>query len=299
MSSSSTLSPAVHDWLAAGSQFLHNDHSIFFRDSGVGRPLLCIHGFPTASWDWHRVWPSLTKNHRLIAADMIGYGSSAKPRNYDYSIFDQADLHEELLESLGVTGVDVLAHDYGDTVLQELLARQLQGKQRFRIRSACLLNGGLFPERHRLRPIQSLLLSPLGPIVARLLNQRRFNRSFSAVFGRNTQPSAVELKDFWSVVQYNDGPLVAPRLIRYIRERKQHRERWVGALEKTDVPLLLICGPEDPVSGRHMAARYEELIPDPQVLMLEDIGHYPQIEAPEAVVEAVQSHLRTTESNRI
>ena len=57
---------------------------------------------------------------------MIGFGWSDKPRNYAYSIMDQADLHEGLLSDLGVRKALVLAHDYGDTVAQELLARDLE-----------------------------------------------------------------------------------------------------------------------------------------------------------------------------
>ena len=62
--------------------------------------------------------------------------------------------------------VHVLAHDYGDTVTQELLARyderQLTGGAGPELASVCLLNGGLFPEVHRALLAQRLLLSPLG-----------------------------------------------------------------------------------------------------------------------------------------
>ncbi len=57
------------------------------------------------------------------------------------------------------------------------------------------------------------------------------------------------------------------------------------ALQKLDVPLLLIDGTADPVSGGHMADHYESLIPQPNVVRLNGIGHYPQLEAPRAVLE--------------
>jgi pimeloyl-ACP methyl ester carboxylesterase len=53
-----------------------------------------------------------------------------------------------------------------------------------------------------------------------------------------------------------------------------------------DGPLTLIDGAADPISGAHMAARYRELVPRADVTLLEGIGHYPQVEAPGAVVEA-------------
>ena len=70
------------------------------------------------------------------------------------------------------------------------------------------------------------------------------------------------------------------RLLRYIPERRANRERWVGAMQHTRVPLRLIDGAADPVSGAHMAARYRELVPRADVVLLEGVGHYPQMEAP-------------------
>ena len=111
------------DWREAGSYFDFRGHRIFYRDEGSGPALLCIHGFPTASWDWHRVWPELTRRFRVIAADMLGFGFSAKPLPHPYNIHEQADLQSALLEHLGLSSFDLIAHDYGVSVAQEMMAR--------------------------------------------------------------------------------------------------------------------------------------------------------------------------------
>jgi pimeloyl-ACP methyl ester carboxylesterase len=122
---------------------------------------------------------------------MIGFGFSAKPPTYPYSIRDQATIYETLLRELGVDFIHVLAHDYGDSVAQELLARYEERRQAsaagIKIESVCFLNGGLFPEAHRARLIQKLLLSPVGSLLSRLSSERRFRRSFAAVFGPNNR----------------------------------------------------------------------------------------------------------------
>src|SRR5690606_24530368 len=107
-------------WRAARRSFSHGGHSLAYWEDGAGEPLLLIHGFPTASWDWSRIWSGLARRFRLIAMDMLGFGFSEKPRPHPYSIFEQADLHEALLAKLGSGACHVLAHDYGDTVAQEL-----------------------------------------------------------------------------------------------------------------------------------------------------------------------------------
>jgi pimeloyl-ACP methyl ester carboxylesterase len=280
----------LEQWRAAGRSFSFNGNDIFYRDSGgpAGRDvLLLLHGFPTASFDWHALWDALATRFRVVTADMLGFGFSAKPPNGTYSIAIQADLFEELTEHLAIGEVHLLAHDYGDTVAQELLARALESRTKLRIRSACLLNGGLFPEAHRALLIQKLLASSLGPLVARLTNAGSFRRSFARIFGPDTQPTDNELNEYRALVTERSGQLLFPKLIGYIAERRRQRERWVGALQKSAVPLRLINGLVDPISGRHMVERYRELIPHPDIVELERIGHYPQVEAPARVLQAV------------
>ncbi|HCM06324.1 MAG TPA: alpha/beta hydrolase [Oceanospirillales bacterium] len=77
-----------------------------------------------------------------------------------------------------------------------------------------------------------------------------------------------------------------PKLIRYMKERKQYRTRWVGALEKVNTPLRLIDGLADPISGLHMVERYKQLIENYDVVELKEVGHYPQVEAPQEVLSA-------------
>ncbi len=278
------------DWRTHGRTFQHQGHPIFYRDDGRGDALLLIHGFPTASYDWYKVWEPLRARFRLIAPDMIGFGFSAKPPEYEYSIVDQATIHETLLAQLGVERVHVIAHDYGVSVAQELLARDRDrkrtGARGTALRSVGLLNGGLFPETHRAQPVQELLAGPMGKQVARMTNAESFAQGFVTVFGPHTHPSRDELLDFWKLLECNDGPGVMHLLIGYMAERRQQRERWVGALQTTTVPLLLVNGPEDPVSGAHMVARYRELVPNPEVVVLDGIGHYPQIEDPDGVLRA-------------
>lgn len=272
------------EWKSRGATFEWQGQRVFYRIEGKGEPLLLVHGFPTASWDWWAVWPALVAKYRCLTLDMMGFGFSAKPIGFPYSIFAQADLYEALLAREGVTSYRMLAHDYGDTVAQELLARDLERAEP-RIASIALLNGGLFPETHQPLLIQRLLLGPLGPLVTRLTSKRALTRSMQRIFGAATQPSPATLDTFWRLVTHDDGLANFHLLIRYMSERCEHRERWVGALVHARCPLAVIDGAADPISGAHMVARYREVVGKGTVVELRDIGHYPQVEAPEAVLQ--------------
>jgi pimeloyl-ACP methyl ester carboxylesterase len=286
---------SVERWRERGHFSRLRGREIFCVDSGeLDKPaIFLIHGFPTSSWDWAPIWTALNESYRLVALDMLGFGFSDKPHAHRYSIMEQADICEALLVDRKLTGFHVLAHDYGDTVAQELLARQNEGKGVGSWLSVCFLNGGLFPETHQARLIQKLLLSPLGQLFNKLSTKRTFDKSFSAVFGPDTKPSDEELEGFWRLINYNDGKHVFHNLITYMSDRRQHRERWVGALKESIVPIGLINGSMDPVSGAHMLARYREVISrDHFTVELPTIGHYPQVEAPAEVVSAYLRFLR-------
>ncbi len=273
-------------WYASGRYVHVRDRRIFLREGGAGDALLLIHGFPTSSWDWEALWPELAREHRLVAPDLLGFGRSERPPGHRYAIGEQADLCVEVLRAAGIDSCHVLAHDYGDTVAQELLARQVEGRLPLRLRSLVLLNGGLFPECHRPLLLQRLLLTPLGPLLARLTSKRRFAGNLQRIFGPDTPPTHDQIEGFWSLLNQGGGIDALPRLLRYIPERCARRERWVGALQQATIPLGFINGGADPISGRHMAARWRELLPDAPVIELPRIGHYPQLEAPDQVLDA-------------
>ena len=278
-------------WQSRGELEILLGHSIFVVDEGAAHlpTIVLLHGFPTSSWDWQLIWDELAKDYRLIALDMLGFGFSDKPNSRQYSIHGQADIVEALVETKGLTNFHVLAHDYGDTVAQELLARQLEGTGSGTWLSCCLLNGGLFSETHRALLTQKLLLSPLGKFLNRLTGYSKFSKNFSSVFGPQSKPLEQDLENFWWLINVNNGKHIFHNLITYMRDRIEHRERWVSALQKSTIPLAVINGSVDPVSGAHMVARYKELNCRLDYLaQLSVIGHYPQVEAPKEVYSHYQ-----------
>lgn len=288
-SNSPFKSDKLNHWLQRGSYKKLCGKKIFYIDEGASdKPtILLIHGFPTSSFDFLNIWPTLLKQYRLVSLDMLGFGFSDKPNRRDYTIHKQADLFDALLIDLEISEYHILTHDYGVSVAQELLARQLAGNASNKCLSCCFLNGGLFPETHRAILIQKLMLSPLGKWLNKLAGFKQFSSSFSSVFGPNTKPSYNELCEFWEAINYNDGKHVFHNLITYIRDRKQHKSRWLAVLQNTATPLALINGSLDPVSGRHLVSRYKELNCRLDFLtQLPNIGHYPQVESPQEMSEA-------------
>lgn len=199
----------------------------------------------------------------------------------------QADIIEALAAKAGIKEAHILAHDMGDTIAQEPLARQFEKSSAVNWLSCVFLNGGIFPETHRALFIQRLLLSPLGPLVVRLMSENSMKKNLTKVFSREHPPTDEFINETWKLFTESDGLSMVPKLLHYIVERRTYRERWVKPLIDAVDPIRLINGIEDPVSGKHAAERFREVVPNANIILLANSGHYPHVETPKEVIKAL------------
>ncbi|UJR37350.1 hypothetical protein I4U23_030058 [Adineta vaga] len=287
--------PKVHSWAKQGKYFNFNGYPVFYYDSAVrdtsvaNKPtLLLLHGYPTSSLDWLYMRDELEQRFHIIAPDYIGYGLSAKPVKFSYTITSQVNMIEELMNSLGLHKFHIMAHDVGDTIAQEFLARQIDDRQ-YIIQSTVFLNGGLFPETHRPFFMMKMLKTPIiGIILQFIIPRTLFGSAINRVFGPNTQRNQQELNEITHLLFFNAPYNLLQQLQCYINERVKNRDRWVNAMntvqtfKKNPIPIRLINGPIDPISGKYMVDRYREIIINPDTCLLNaNIGHYPNLEDPE------------------
>ena len=94
------ISKSLQRWKAKGQYFDYKGHKIFYVKEGKGPVLLMMHGYPLSTYDWRDIWDALKEKYLLIAPDMLGMGFSDKPKNYNYSCHDHADMHTEFLSHL-------------------------------------------------------------------------------------------------------------------------------------------------------------------------------------------------------
>lgn len=267
-------------WWAGGETL---PSGVFTRSSGdpEASVVTWLHGFPISSWDWSPVQEALEIPRRDVTIDFLGFGASAKPRRHRYSIIEQADLQVEAWRHHGVRRTALVAHDYGVSVAQELLARRADGALEVELTRVVFFNGGLFPALHRPVRIQKLLAGPLGPVLAPLMNERGFVSGYRQVLGQ--PPADAELREHWRAFSRDNGHHNAHALLGYIQERRAHEGRWVGALVGCDLPMDFLWGPNDPVSGEHVLPEIEARVTDARVTVLDGLGHAPHMEAPARV----------------
>jgi pimeloyl-ACP methyl ester carboxylesterase len=311
----------MNSWLNRGNFFVYKDlYKIFYiredlptlvsseeseesTKSEEDATVLFLHGFPTSSFDFYKVWNQFKSNNlnlepntkikSLLALDFLGYGFSDKPLNYDYSIFDMADMVDKLLMNLNISRVYLVAHDVGDTVALELLRRDnLKNQLHFKIDRLVMLNGGIILKLYKPILSQDVLRTKYLNrfFVDNFFKFFIFKHSFVQIFGDLKPPNVTELWDFFLGIKYKNGNKVLPLTINYIAEREQYGDVWLDALNETTMPVQFIYGPADPINPRsRFPQELRENMPKVKLNILSDlVGHYPQCEDPFTVFELIR-----------
>lgn len=282
--------PRAAEWIDQCDTLIsRRGHRIAFRQRGHGPTVLMLHGFPTWSYDYAAVAGDLACDHDVITLDFLGYGASDKPNPYPYSVAESADVVEDLAAHLHVDSVRLVVHDYGGIVGQELIDRALAGDLSFSIDSVIALNFGIVFSAYRPTRLQKLLILPvIGKLLATRITADRCRSALDGV--RGSRLTDTEFNELWQGISRDDGHKLAHLHIRYNAERAAHHRRWETALAHWNRPIHLVWGLADPVSGRHVLEQAIRLLPRAEVTELEEVGHYPQSEAPAAVAAAVRMH---------
>ena len=292
----SEFSEPTRRWLAEGTHVEVGGRRIFVYERGQGPTVLLMHGFPTSCYDWRGIVSRMSDSYRCVAFDFPGYGLSDKPVAYSYSLFQQADVVESLTRSLAVAEAHVVSHDVGQTVHAELLAREQEGRLQFRIITSTILNGSTLMDKATITPFQSLLASNETLPQAIALCENVGDNYIDGLKALMKRPDAVGDEDASVITElllYQDGNRRIPALSGYMRERYVHKDRWVGALKRTESPIQFVWADGDPVANVEMGRALSKEVPQGLYTELAGLGHFLLMEDPETVAGHILEFIRT------
>lgn len=273
-------------WEKLGKYTKVFDRTIFMIDyenqsDSKKETLVILHGYPTSSYDYHKVLPQLAKKYRVILHDHLGFGFSEKPLDFSYSLIEQADIALQLWKQLSLKKVVLLAHDYGTSVCTEIIARHNKQQINLQIDKLILSNGSIHIEFSKLRTIQKLLKNKYtGKWVAKLTNYPIFKKNMRNVYFDKTKVTDEELKEMWLQLEYNNGRNVIHLLTNYINERYYFWHRWVGALKETSINTTIIWAENDPIAIPKIAELLHKEISDNKIFWMKNCGHFLMLEQP-------------------
>jgi pimeloyl-ACP methyl ester carboxylesterase len=268
-------------------------HDMAYRMEGSGPVLLLLHGIAGSSRTWRDVIPRLTDRFTVLAPDLAGHGESGKPVG-DYSLGAFASGLRDLLELLGVDRATVVGQSFGGGVAMQLVYQYPELCERL----VLVDSGGLGRE---VNWILRLVALPASEYVMPVLFPS-FVRDWGDSLFRTINDRGIRLgpiTEMWSAyasLAESDNRRAFARTVKSVIDPGG---QTVSAMDRlylaSALPTLIIWGERDdiiPVSHAHAAHR---AIPGSRLVVIDGVGHFPQIEEPEQFVEALVGFIDTTE----
>lgn len=272
---------------------------VAYLDEGEGEPLLLLHGCPFHAYQWRDVIPRLSERFRVIAPDLIGLGDTEVTLADDYRLPRDAEMVCALLDALGIERAHVVGHDHGGATTLVLM-----GVAPERMRSVVLTNIEAYdawPSDEE-RIYLKLIVNPVtSPLVWALLHSRRVRRRLFAIAAHRRAVLTDE------VLEAFVRPHIATaarwqRLRRFFAWQldPDHRRVTVDAvagMRRFTRPTLVLWGRHDVNFGDAVARRLADEIPGATgVRWMDDSGHLPMLEEPDAYSSAVAAFVSSVEA---
>jgi pimeloyl-ACP methyl ester carboxylesterase len=285
--------------IAEGWVTLPTGARVHYRRAGEGEPIVLLHGIAHSCKAWDRVLVPLAERHDAVAVDLPGCGLSDKP-DTDYSLGSQAVAVRMVLDALGLDVVTAVGHSLGGGVAMTLSYHYPERVGRL----ALVSSGGLGRELHAIFRMATLPLVP-ERVMRGLFHPlaRTPRNAVTSLVTRATgdpfffRPDAyrAELEE---LLETMEDPQAQRAFLSMLRSASSIAGQAVSALDRLSLasfPMLIVWGREDGVFPVEHALRAKQLVPQARLAVLDECGHFPQIEATSQFNQALLDWLGETE----
>jgi pimeloyl-ACP methyl ester carboxylesterase len=273
--------------------------TVFARRCGTpgAPPLVCVHGFPTASIDYFALTRELSDEFDIFLLDFPGYGLSDKPSApYVYSLYDDARLLIHAITRVWqLERYTMLTHDRGTSVGMIALSMFAAQDHRNAPAEVILTNANIYLPLSNLTAFQTALLDPA---TARNTASATTPEMLAAGMGASTfmprrTPTDPEIVAATKCFAHNDGISVLPDTIQYLHERAADETNWLTALSANEINTSLVWGLHDNVSPVRVANFvWQKFLHDKpgrnRYWIVPTADHYLQCDAPAQLAQLVR-----------
>jgi len=252
-----------------------------YHDQGLGSPVLLIHGSAagvTAWANWRGLIPVLSSSHRVIAPDVVGFGYTDAPKDFQYNLHTWTGHLFGLLDALGIPRVSVLGNSLGGALALKMAIDRPERIDRivtmgsvgipFPMTDGLEAAWGYEPSPDNMRRLLDFFLYD-SSIVSPDLAELRYRATL--------RPGAQET--FASIFP-------APR-----QKMLDSLTLPEDALRALPHQALLVHGRDDQVVPVHTSDRLNQLIPNSNLHIFGKCGHWSQIEKADEFADLVQNFL--------
>ncbi len=261
---------------------------LFYEEEGEGPPVLLIHGFGASTYTWRGIAPELAQSHRVIAVDLKGFGQSDKPFDTRYSVFDQAELLEQLIVDRDLRDLTLVGHSFGGGVAL-VLALSDDERLRGRITKLVLLDTIAYPQDIPVffRMLDMPLFSHVGVRMVPPAMQTRI--ALRIAYLDNSKIDDEEVETYAAPLRTAAGKHAIIHSARQIMPDglEEISERY----KSIEMPTLIMWCDHDRIVPLDVGLKLRRTLPNSTLKLVEGCGHMPQEEQPAATLDMIRDFL--------
>jgi len=265
-------------------------HRAVYRIAGDGPPVVLIHGMINSSRHWERVALRLADRWTVIAPDLLGHGDSATPRG-DYSLGAHAASIRDLLTAIGVERASIVGHSLGGGVAMQFFYQFPQRTERLALISSGGLGDGVSPM------LRSASIPGVGLLLAAAAHPRALDLLGGA--GRRAGAKRVYVEAIVRALRPLQQPGARGAFLHTLRAVIDARGQRVSARDRLylldGVPTLVVWGERDNTIPLAHGREAHEAIAGSRFVTLPRAAHFPHLEQPDALADALAEFLAATE----
>lgn len=250
--------------------------------------VVLLHGIPASAELWRGVMTRLVDaGHHVVAFDLPGYGATLLPARADHSLAGAAELLSAWIRINVGRGAWLVGHDLGGAVAQIVVSRHPTMLRRLTLADT------VFEDSWPVRPVRALRAiarTGLYPVLgaARLLPNAWMRRELLRGFadpGRAT-PELVDRVFLDGKVHDDTGRRAFARHL--VALDPFQTVAAAGTLSRVPCPSQLVWGSDDVFQPwEQVGTRIADALPDPDVALLEGVGHFSPVEDPDGFARAL------------
>jgi pimeloyl-ACP methyl ester carboxylesterase len=263
-----------------------NGHELAYLDSGKGPAILFIHGLTGSRRNWAHLVDALNTDHRVLAPDLFGHGTSAKPMG-DYSLGAHAAALRDLLDLLGISRVTLVGHSFGGGIAMQFCYLFPDRVERL----VLVASGGLGRDVSRLLRAATLPGAELIlPLIASSWVRARVEATGRILTraGLRASPETTEIWRGFTTLADADTRRAFLATTRGVIDPggqtiSAHDHLPMGAL----IPTLVVWGTRDRLIPPWHATAAHQAIAESRVVLFEGAGHFPHLDEPERFAQVL------------
>lgn len=258
--------------------------TVAYGVAGEGPALVLAHGWPWSSFSWHRVIPALSERFTVHWYDMPGYGRSEMHPERPTSLDVQGEIFAYMLQHFGLERPSVVAHDFGGAV--SLRAHLLHG---------CDYDRLVLMNVVAIRPWGSEFFDHVGRHVDAFTGlPPNIHEAIVRAYIRGALKSDLQAEDFAALCR---PWLTEEGRVSFYRQFEQADERYTAEVEpmydQVRCTTKILWGEDDPWIPLERGRALSEKLPSASFRTMPDVGHLPQLEAPDVVLRELFEFLPT------